>query len=111
MSEELQPHPGPKVEEYVHGHGDWQEQAVETQAAGAGAVLGEAFLHRGGVEQACQGHQRDEDSQGGQRRDHPPPFLKGKQYHENSVAFKVLLLCWPAPVLSSRCPDSSFIQA
>lgn len=54
MSEELQAHPCPQVEEHVHWYGDGQEQAVEAQAAGAGAALWEAFLHRGGVEQARQ---------------------------------------------------------
>lgn len=74
MSEELQAHPSPQVEEHVHRYGDWQKQTVEAQAAGAGTALWEVFFHRGGVEQACQGDERDEDSQGGQRQDHPPPF-------------------------------------
>lgn len=77
MSEELQAHPCPQMEEHVHRHGDRQEQAVEAQAAGAGAALWEAFLHGGGVEQACQRDQWDEDGHGGQGPDHLPPFLKG----------------------------------
>lgn len=51
MPEEFNTHPSPKVEEHIHGDGDWQEQTVEAEAGCARAALREVFLHRGRVEQ------------------------------------------------------------
>lgn len=45
MPEELDSHPAPEVEEDVDRNGDWQQQAVETQAVAAGATLREVIIH------------------------------------------------------------------
>lgn len=45
MSEQLDAHPAPQVEEDVDRDGDWQQQAVETHTAAAGATLGEVLVH------------------------------------------------------------------
>lgn len=66
MSEELDPHPAPEVEEEVDWDGDRQQQAVETQAAAAGAALREVFIYSSGVEQTKEGHYRDQPHHHGQ---------------------------------------------
>lgn len=60
MSEELDAHPAPQVEEDVDGEGERQQQAVETHAAAAGAPLREVLVHAGRVDQTNEGHQRDQ---------------------------------------------------
>lgn len=70
VPEEFNSHPGPKVEEHVHWDSNGQEQAVEAEAARAGAALREVFLHRGRVEKSCQRNQRDEDGERRKRKEH-----------------------------------------
>lgn len=53
VPEEFDPYPGPEVEEDIDGNGDWEQQAIETEAAGAGAVLGKVLIHCSRVEQAA----------------------------------------------------------
>lgn len=60
MSEELDPHPAPQMEEDVDGEGERQQQAVETHTAAAGASLREVLIHGGRVDQTDEGHKRDQ---------------------------------------------------
>lgn len=71
MPKKLNPHPGPQVKEHINWHCNRQEEAVETQAACAGAALGEGFVYAGRVEQACQGQEGNEHSQRGQGGQQP----------------------------------------
>lgn len=66
VSEELDPHPAPQVEEDVDRDGDRQQQAVETQAAAAGATLRKVLIHRSRVEQTEEGDYWDESHHHGQ---------------------------------------------
>lgn len=52
MPKKLNSHPGPQVEEHIDRYRDRKQEAVKTQAVGAGAALGEGFIHAGRVEQA-----------------------------------------------------------
>ena len=64
MPEQFNPHPLPEMEEDIHRDGDWQEEAVETQAAGAGAALREVLIHGGRVEKSTQRDNRNQHSEG-----------------------------------------------
>lgn len=66
VSEELDAHPAPEVEEDVDGDGDGQQQAVETQAAAAGAALREVLIHGRREEQTKQRHDGDQPDHHGQ---------------------------------------------
>lgn len=69
VSEKLDSHPAPEVEEDVDGDGDGQQQAVEAHAAAAAAAaFGEVLVHRSRVEQPEERHDRDEPHHGGQRQ-------------------------------------------
>lgn len=60
MSEQLDAHPAPQVEEDVDGDGDRQQQAVETDTAAAGAALREVLIHSSRVKQTEERHYRDQ---------------------------------------------------
>lgn len=60
MSEELDAHPAPEMEEDIDRDGDRQQQAVETQTVAAGATLREVVIHSSGVEQTKEGHDRNQ---------------------------------------------------
>lgn len=60
MSEELDAHPAPQMEEDVDRNGDRQQQAVEAQTVTAGAALREVLIHRSRVEQTEERHDGDE---------------------------------------------------
>lgn len=66
MSEELDSHPAPEVEEDVDRDGDWQQQAVETQTVAAGAALRKVLIHRSRVEQTKERHYWDQPHHHGQ---------------------------------------------
>lgn len=66
VSEELDSHPAPEVEEDVDRDGDRQQQAVETQTAATGAALGKVLIYRSRNEQATQGHDGDQHHQVGE---------------------------------------------
>lgn len=52
VPKKLNSHPSPQVEEHINRYRDRKQEAVETQAVGAGAALREGFIHAGRVEQA-----------------------------------------------------------
>lgn len=96
MPEEFNTHPSPEVEEHVNGDGDGQEQAVEAQAGCAGAALGEALFHGGGVQQSSQRDQGDKDSQRGKRQKHSslPPTTRHAGFFEGRWCLEnFLVLC------------------
>lgn len=66
MSEELDAHPAPEVEEDIDRDGDRQQQAVEAQTVAAGAALREVLIHSSRVEQTKEGHYGDQSHHHGQ---------------------------------------------
>ena len=52
VSEELDTHPRPEVEEYINWYGNWQKKTVKAQAAGVGTTMGKIFIYRGRVKQS-----------------------------------------------------------
>lgn len=83
MCEELDPYPAPEVEEEVHWDGDWQQQAVETQAAAAAAALREVFIHSSRVEQTEERHYRDQPHHHGQGEHGRDPGVRSLSAFKN----------------------------
>ena len=75
MPEQFNPYPLPKMEEDIDRNGDWQEEAVEAQAAGTGAALGEALIHGGIVEKSTKRDNRNQHSDGWQGKHSPGLFF------------------------------------
>lgn len=66
MSEQLDAHPAPQMEEDIDRDGDRQQQTVETQTVAAGAALREVLINSSRVEQTKEGHYRDQSHHHGQ---------------------------------------------
>lgn len=66
MSEELDAHPAPEMEEDIDRDGDRQQQAVETQTVAAGATLREVVIHSSGVKQTKERHYWNQSNHHGQ---------------------------------------------